>query len=238
MGKLIIAKEEIKSIRGMYGLNEQTESISVSIVGEQPYPNGTDWDSVHGILGSKKISDDLEERVGEKLKQGSYRITDVKVSSYLKGNKIITDGAVTLVSDTNNPDIAFTTRGSIGDNYVQRHDNQVNGLVDRLSNYYKGTARQFGPFIIEVKGTKFKYKQSFFAISKNSNPSKTTGEATLEKFKTWIKTNWVDSTTKKSQLTGNEMYTKEGNIYVVYVKGKGKYKYRYDGITFTYVTPE
>ena len=31
MGKLIIAEEEIKSIRGMYGLNEQTESLSVSI---------------------------------------------------------------------------------------------------------------------------------------------------------------------------------------------------------------
>ena len=136
------------------------------------YPNGTDWDSVHGILGSKKIYDDLEDRVGKKLKDGNYRVTNVKVLSYVSDNKVITDGTVTLVSDTNNPDIAFTTRGSIGDNYEQRHDNQVNGLVDRLSAYYQGTARQFGPFIVDVKGTSWKYKQSFFAISKpNTQPS-------------------------------------------------------------------
>ena len=171
MGKFIITEEDRKSIRGLYGLNEQSSEI-VSIKGEQPYPNGTDWDSVHGILGSKKIYDDLEDRVGKKLKEGNYRVTNVKVLSYVSDNKVITDGTVTLVSDTNNPDIAFTTRGSIGDNYEQRHDNQVNGLVDRLSAYYQGTARQFGPFIVDVKGTSWKYKQSFFAISKpNTKPS-------------------------------------------------------------------
>ena len=171
MGKFIITEEDRKSIRGLYGLNEQSSEI-VSIKGEQPYPNGTDWDSVHGILGSKKIYDDLEDRVGKKLKEGNYRVTNVKVLSYVSDNKVITDGTVTLVSDTNNPDIAFTTRGSIGDNYEQRHDNQVNGLVDRLSAYYQGTARQFGPFIVDVKGTSWKYKQSFFVISKpNTQPS-------------------------------------------------------------------
>jgi hypothetical protein len=172
MGKFILTEEDRKSIRGLYGLNEQSSDI-VQIKGEQPYPNGTDWDSVHGILGSKKIDDDLEKRVGDKLKSGSYRVTNVKVSSYVSGNKVITDGTVTLVSDTNNPDIAFTTRGSINDNYEQRHDNQVNGLVDRLSAYYQGTARQFGPFIVDVKGTTEKYKQSFFAISKPNVQSNT-----------------------------------------------------------------
>ena len=165
MGKFIITEEDRKHIRGLYRLNEQsTETISIK--GEQPYPNNTDWDLVHGILGSKRLSDDLEKRVSEKLKSGSYRVTDVKVSSYVSGNKVITDGTVTLVSDTSNPDIAFTTRGSIGGDYEKRHDNQVNGLVDRLSTNYQGTARQFGPFIVDVKGTPWKYKQSFFAISK------------------------------------------------------------------------
>ena len=165
MGKFIITEEDRKHIRGLYRLNEQsTETISIK--GEQPYPNNTDWDLVHGILGSKRLSDDLEKRVSEKLKSGSYRVTDVKVSSYVSGNKVITDGTVTLVSDTSNPDIAFTTRGSIGGDYEKRHDNQVNGLVDRLSTNYRGTARQFGPFIVDVKGTSWKYKQSFFAISK------------------------------------------------------------------------
>lgn len=160
--------EDINRIKEVMGLIVEQSNISVSIIGEQPYPNGTDWDSVHGILGSKKIDDDLEDRVGKKLKEGNYRVTDVKVSSYIKGNKVITEANVLLTLDNNNPDVAFTTRGSIGDNYVQRHDTQVDGLVDRLSNHYKGTARQFGPFIIEVKGTQWKYKQSFFAISKNN----------------------------------------------------------------------
>ena len=160
--------EDINRIKEVMGLIVEQSVPPVSIIGEQPYPNGTDWDSVHGILGSRKIDDDLEKRVGDKLKSGSYRVTNVKVSSYVSGNKVITDGTVTLVSDTNNPDIAFTTRGSINDNYEQRHDSQVNGLVDRLSAFYQGTARQFGPFIVDVKGTTKKYKQSFFAISKNN----------------------------------------------------------------------
>ena len=174
--KIIITEEEKNNIKSLYGLNEQA-SQTVTIRGEQPYPN-TDYDLVHGILGSKRIDDDLEERVGQKLKQGNYKITDVKVSSYLSGNKIITDGIVTMVSDNSNPDIAFTTRGSIGDGYIERHDNQVNGLADRLSAYYGGVARQFGPFIIDVKGTPYKYKQSFFAISKKAvTPTQPTGKA-------------------------------------------------------------
>ena len=163
MKRFIITEEERKHIKSLY----EQSNVVVSISGEQPYSNGTDWDLVHGILGSKRIDDDLEERVGTKLKEGSYRVTDVKVSSYVKGDKVITNGSVTLVPDNQNPDIAFTTRGSIGGDYSQRHDGQVSGLSDRLSAYYKGASRQFGPFEVTVQGTNVKYKQSFFAISKN-----------------------------------------------------------------------
>jgi len=165
MKRFIITEEERKHIKSLY----EQSNVVVSISGEQPYSNGTDWDLVHGILGSKRIDDDLEERVGIKLKEGSYRVTDVKVSSYVKGDKVITNGSVTLVPDNQNPDIAFTTRGSIGGDYSQRHDGQVSGLSDRLSTYYKGASRQFGPFEVTVQGTNVKYKQSFFAISKNPN---------------------------------------------------------------------
>ena len=180
MGKFVLTEEDRKSIRGLYGLNEQS-SETITIRGEQPYSNSTDWDLVHGILGSKRISDDLEDRVSKKLKSGSYRVTDVKVLSYVSGNKVITDGTVTLVSDTNNPDIAFTTRGSIGNDYGQRHDDQVNGLIDRLSAYYQGTTRQFGPFIVDVKGTSVKYKQSFFVVSKqNTQPTQPKTQQKIE----------------------------------------------------------
>ena len=226
MGKFILTEEDRKSIRNLYGLNEQS-SETVTIRGEQPYPNGTDWDLVHGILGSKRLSDDLEKRVSEKLKSGSYRVTDVKVSSYVSGNKVITDGTVTLVSDTSNPDIAFTTRGSIGGDYEQRHDNQVNGLVDRLSAYYQGTARQFGPFIVDVKGTSWKYKQSFFAISKpktqpfqpNTPETITIEGTTLNQFRDNVKSKTGDISIDESSV--NFSYT--NNVFKVsYSTGETK----------------
>ena len=241
MGKFIITEEDKKHIRGLYRLNEQsTETISIR--GEQPYPNDTDWDLVHGILGSKRLSDDLEKRVSEKLKSGSYRvtdvkvssyvsgnkvITDVKVSSYVSGNKVITDGTVTLVSDTSNPDIAFTTRGSIGGDYEQRHDNQVNGLVDRLSTNYRGTARQFGPFIVDVKGTPWKYKQSFFAISKptpqpsqqNTPETKSIDGNTIDEFRANVKKGSKDILIDESSVN----FTYTDNVFKVsYSTGETK----------------
>jgi hypothetical protein len=72
----------------------------------------------------------------------------------------------------------FTTRGSIGDNFDTRHDGQVDGLVDRLEQYYGGNAKQVGKsFIISFKlnGNNISYKQSFFVVSSgNEKESKTT----------------------------------------------------------------
>jgi hypothetical protein len=54
-------------------------------------------------------------------------------------------------------------------------------------------------------------------------------------FKAFIVQNWIDPITKKSQLTGNETFTKDGDIYVVDVKGVGKFKYKFNGTTFTFI---
>lgn len=165
--------EQIGRIKSMMNLITEQSSIIISITGEQPYStdpkkNITNWDDVHGYLGSVKMDDDLEQRVGDKLKQGNYRVVSVTAESYVDGDKVITDGEATLQVDNNNPDIAFTTRGSIGENYVARHDAQVSGLIDRLSKYYKGDARKISTIIVPVSGTTIAYKQSFFAVSKNS----------------------------------------------------------------------
>jgi hypothetical protein len=193
MGKFIITEEDRKSIRSLYGLNEQS-SETVSIRGEQPYPGETNWDLVHGILSSKNLSDDLEDRVSKKLKSGSYRITDIKVSSYVSGKKIITDGTVTLVSDTNNPDIGFTSRGAIGADYKNRFKDNTNGLIDRLQALFKVTPSQIrviGPSIYKVKGTNEEYIQAFFIVSKNSqsqpNVPETIEGTTLDEFRNKVK---------------------------------------------------
>lgn len=165
-------QENISRIKQMMGLLVEQSVKTVSIQGKQPTIN-TDWDLVHGILGSKRLSEDLERKVGTELKNGNYRVTNVTVTSKKVGNEIITDGSVDLtpVSGNKLPHKAFTTRGSIGGNYESRHDTQVNGLPDRLKSYYGGNVSVFGPYIINVDGTNVNFKQSFFAVEGKSPQS-------------------------------------------------------------------
>lgn len=157
--------EQVSRIKSMMGLIMEQGVKIVSIQGRQPV-SGTDWDLVHGILGSNRIDDDLEKRVGDELKNGNYRVTKVYVSSKQSGNEIITDGSVDLTPINGNelPHKIFTTRGSIGGDYENRHDTQVNGLEGRLQSYYKGKVTTFGPYTVTVNGSNVKYKQSFFAV--------------------------------------------------------------------------
>jgi hypothetical protein len=216
--KIIISEQQLRRI-----IVEQSNVI-VKISGEQPYPTGTNWDAVHGILGSNKIVDDLEQRVGDKLKQGNYRVVSVAVSSYVQSNKIITNGEVTLELDNNNPDFAFTTRGSIGGDYEARHDQQVNGLVGRLSQFFKGTARQVSTMVVPIKGTNFKYKQSFFAVSKNSqtnNPQQSNSNSKFENGKTY--TAIRDKDNQKYQLTVQNLDNVTGKNFNIKIVGPGTY---------------
>jgi hypothetical protein len=168
-------QENIQRIKQVMGLLVEQANKTVTIQGKQPVVNA-DWDLVHGILGSKRLSEDLERKVGTELKNGNYRVTDVTVTSKKVGNEIITDGSVALVPVTGNelPHKAFTTRGSIGSNYESRHDTQVSGLPDRLKSYYGGEVTVFGPYIITVEGTNAKFKQSFFAVEGKSTTQQTT----------------------------------------------------------------
>jgi len=216
--KIIISEQQLRRI-----IVEQSNVI-VKISGEQPYPTGTNWDAVHGILGSNKIVDDLEQRVGDKLKQGNYRVVSVAVSSYVQSNKIITNGEVTLELDNNNPDFAFTTRGSIGGDYEARHDQQVNGLMGRLSQFFKGTARQVSTMVVQIKGTNFKYKQSFFAVSKNSqtnNPQQSNFNSKFENGKTY--TAIRDKDNQKYQLTVQNLDNVTGKNFNIKIVGPGTY---------------
>jgi hypothetical protein len=151
----------------------------------------TDWDMVHGYFGSKRLSDDLEKRVSNKLRENKHRIVDVSISSSVEGDIVVSEGTVKLVRDDEYPDIAFTTRGSIGkipkteedvvdpNYYVTRYNNQVKGLLDRLSSAFNGVARQIGSFEITISDSEntskrfddYGYNQSFFAVSAKKGPS-------------------------------------------------------------------
>lgn len=146
----------------------------VTIKGKQPYPN-TNWDLVHGILGSKELNDDLEQRVSDKLSQlkmgGNYSVTNIKIQSYKNRGYIHTKATVYINESTDGKSYTvFTTRGSIGHDYIKRHDKQVLGLSKRLSDYYNGTVKTFGPYevcVSDENGDCFiKYKQSFYCVGK------------------------------------------------------------------------
>ena len=221
--KFIITESEKNDIRRMYGLIKEQSSKRISIEGKQPI-NGTDWDLVHGILGSKRIDDDLEKRVGDVLQSGNFRVSNVFVTSKKSGNEIITTGVVDLVipSQGQNPHKYFTTRGSIGGSYEQRHDTQVQGLEDRLKSYYKGEVTLFGPYTIDVIGTNYKFKQSFFAIEgsgsqqqSQSNQTQQQTQTTNSKPITIVGTDITDLRTKlKSETAGKSINIKSVKINI------------------------
>lgn len=166
-------------------LTEQTKVLGrvLGPIGKQPISN-PDLDLVHGILGSKRIQDDFSERVTQSLKDWNDKgyktdVSNIKIKTYIKGNDIITESSCDIVESIDgNSYNEFTTRGSIGDDFDTRHDGQVDGLVDRLKQFYGGNAKQVGkPFVItfNFNGTNISYKQSFFVMSDNSGEkSKTT----------------------------------------------------------------
>jgi len=179
-------QEDIQRIKSMMGLlTEQTKVLGrvLGPVGKQPISN-PDLDLVHGILGSKRIQDDFSERVTQSLKDWNDKgfktdVSNIRIKTYVQGNDIITESSCDIVESMDgNSYNEFTTRGSIGDDFDTRHDGQVDGLVDRLKQFYGGNAKQVGePFVITFKfnGTNVSYKQSFFVASKdNEEEIKTT----------------------------------------------------------------
>jgi hypothetical protein len=188
MARLIITESEKNNIHKMYGLIMEQGKTIVSIEKKIPITSGkdengdivdtTDWDGVHAIFSSKRkeYSDNLVSRVEPYLQTEKFRVTDVKISSEKNGKEITTKGSVTLtpISQGQKPHIVFTTRGSLGNDYVNRYDKQVNGLENRIKSTYGSTSVEtFGPFDVKIKNTKIKYKQIFYAADSNQPQSKT-----------------------------------------------------------------
>ena len=145
-------QENIYRIKEMMGLlTEQTKVLNrvSGPVGRQPISN-PDLDMVHGILGSKRIQDDFSERVTQSLNDFNNKgfktdVSNIKIKTYIQGNEIITESSCDIVESTDGFSYnEFTTRGSIGDDFNIRHDNQVDGLIDRLKQFYGGNAKQVG----------------------------------------------------------------------------------------------
>ena len=140
-----------------------------------------DLDLVHGALGSKRLNEDFEQKVQDELtnqinKGNTPDVNNIQVKTFIQGNQITTEASCDIIQSQDGIAYThFTTRGSIGDDYDKRHDEQVTGLVDRLENHYGGTAKQVGKtftITFQVNGKIISYKQSFFVAS-DSDESQT-----------------------------------------------------------------
>ena len=131
-------------------------------------------DLVHGVLSSRRLTDDFEKRVTEelhRLNMKGYRtdVDNIYVRTYVKGNKIITESSCDIIESKDGRSyVVFTTRGSIGRGYKQRHDKQIQGLESWLSFYYRGYCKKIKTILVNFKlrGGVINYKQSFFVVAR------------------------------------------------------------------------
>jgi hypothetical protein len=173
-------------------------------------PNNSDvykLDNVHGALGSARLSQTeilFENKVSDELKnqfnQGKKPdVANIKVRTYIQYGDIITEASCDIIESKDGIAYTiFTTRGSIGNDYIRRHDEQIdypNGdttkpkkhITKRLEETYNGVAKTLsvnsnppGPFVItfNLNGNSISYKQSFFVASEYSNTQAIINQAT------------------------------------------------------------
>ena len=167
---------------------QQTKKVlaKVSFSRSEPISN-PDLDLVHGALGSKRLTDDFEQRVQDELSKQAAQghnpdVTNLLVNTFIEGNQIVTEASCDIIESQDGIGYThFTTRGSIGGDYDRRHDGQVTGLVDRLESHYGGIAKQVGKtftITFQVNGQTISYKQSFFVVSDSKQPQMQQSEQT------------------------------------------------------------
>lgn len=154
---------------------QQNQKVLTTVSFERREPvYNPDLDLVHGALGSKRLDDDFEKRVQDELTNQvnvgeKPDVTNIKVVTEVKGGYVITKASCDIVESSDGIAYThFTTRGSIGDDYEIRHDNQINGLVGRLENAYGGVSKQVGDsfeITFRLGNQNISYKQSFFVAS-------------------------------------------------------------------------
>jgi hypothetical protein len=211
----------------------QTQKVLaiVNFEAYQPISN-PDLDLVHGALGSNRLQDDFEKRVEDELKNqvkngNKPDVSNIQVRTYVQGDKIITKASCDIVQSVDGIAYThFTTRGSIGFNYSQRHDNQINGLIDRLESHYGGVAKQVGDSIeisFKLNNNIIVYKQSFFVssddknIANNQDTQQITGtdiNNLRDKLNTETKDIYIDINSINADIKNYRLSYKSGNVKI------------------------
>jgi hypothetical protein len=183
MGKFIITEEEKKSIRGLYGLNEQTITLPLPISDTFETKNGS-LDDVHNLKGLEtKIDRVLEQIYNQGINPKMY---DVKLKVVRNGNTYTTTSSLTIdKSDDGKAWTGFASRGSIGSGYVSRADGQIDGSgnTDGRSLEEKLKSLADAVEIIPISNSPItinnvELKQYFVQFTKSKKPSHTSSKST------------------------------------------------------------
>jgi hypothetical protein len=185
MGKFIITEEDRKSIRSLYGLNEQTITLPIPISDTFETKNG-DLDAVHNLKGlERKIDRALEQIYNQGINPKMY---DVKLKVVRNGNTYTTTSSLTIdKSDDGKAWTGFASRGSIGYGYVNRADGQIDGsgnadgrsLEEKLKS--GADAVEFLPISNSpITISNVELKQYFVQFTKSLKPSYTSSKSTSQ----------------------------------------------------------
>jgi hypothetical protein len=185
MGKFILTEEEKKSIRSLYGLNEQTITLPIPISDTFETKNG-DLDAVHNLKGlERKIDRALEQIYNQGINPKMY---DVKLKVVRNGNTYTTTSSLTIdKSDDGKAWTGFASRGSIGYGYVNRADGQIDGsgnadgrsLEEKLKS--GADAVEFLPISNSpITISNVELKQYFVQFTKSLKPSHTSSKSTSQ----------------------------------------------------------
>jgi len=181
MKKFILTEEEKKSIRSLYGLNEQTITLPLPI---SDTFKSTDGDTAHNLKGlEKKIDIALEQIYNQGINPKMY---DVKLKVVRNGNTYTTTSSLTIdKSDDGKAWTGFASRGSIGYDYVNRADGQIDGTGNKdgrsLEERLKSGADAVE--IIPISNSPItindvQLKQYFVQFTKSFKPSHTSSKST------------------------------------------------------------
>ena len=185
MGKFIITEEDRKSIRSLYGLNEQTITLPIPISDTFETKNG-DLDAVHNLKGlERKIDRALEQIYNQGINPKMY---DVKLKVVRNGNTYTTTSSLTIdKSDDGKAWTGFASRGYIGYVYVNRADGQIDGsgnadgrsLEEKLKS--GADAVEFLPISNSpITISNVELKQYFVQFTKSLKPSHTSSKSTSQ----------------------------------------------------------
>ena len=179
MGKFIITEEEKKSIRGLYGLNEQTITLPQTISDTFDSNGG---DAAHKLTGLEtKIDRALEQIYNQGINPKMY---NVKLKVVRNGNTYTTTSSLTIdKSDDGKAWTGFASRGSIGYDYVKRADDQITGKGNKDGRSLKEKLESGADAveIIPISNSPItinnvELKQYFVQFTKSKKPSHTSSK--------------------------------------------------------------